>query len=334
LPDDQPSDWPAIGEIRKYAARVRAELDGNVAQAGDTLLNVAIEHRLMHAETLAYMLHQLEPRKKRSQEAAPAPAAGPVNDGMIDIPAGTARLGNDGGFGWDNEFDAHEVHVPAFAIGRYKVTNHDYLRFVDAGGYREHSLWSEEARIWISKEGITHPAFWNTSGGRWHYKTMFGEIPLPGDWPVWVSHAEASAYAAWAGKRLPTEAEWQRAVYGDGARPYPWGEATPDAARGNFDFTRWDPVSVAAHAAGKSAFGAEDMLGNGWEWTSTVFAPFAGFRTFPFYPGYSANFFDGKHYVMKGGSPRTAACMLRRSFRNWFQPHYPYVYAGFRCAEA
>jgi formylglycine-generating enzyme required for sulfatase activity len=114
---------------------------------------------------------------------------------------------------------------------------------------------------------------------------------------------------------------------------YPWGEEAPSPQRGNFDFASWDPTPVQAHPQGNSAFGVADLLGNGWEWTSTVFGPFPGFRSFSFYPGYSASFFDGKHFVMKGGSPRTAACMLRRSFRNWFQPHYPYMYAKFRCVE-
>jgi formylglycine-generating enzyme required for sulfatase activity len=135
---------------------------------------------------------------------------------------------------------------------------------------------------------------------------------------------------------LPTEAQWQRAAYGtpEGEeRAYPWGSEKPSAKRGNFDFEHWDPISVAAHPEGASAFGVADLLGNGWEWTSTPFGPFAGFEPFPFYRGYSADFFDNKHFVMKGGSPRTAACILRRSFRNWFQPHYPYVYAGFRCVS-
>jgi formylglycine-generating enzyme required for sulfatase activity len=165
---------------------------------------------------------------------------------------------------------------------------------------------------------------------------MFDEIPLPLDWPVYVSHAEASAYARWAGKVLPSEAQWHRAAYGtpDGPeRPYPWGAQPPSPQRGNFDFHRWDPVSVGSFEKGQSAFGVLGLLGNGWEWTSSVFGPFPGFERFSFYPGYSADFFDDKHYVMKGGSPLTAACMLRRSFRNWFQPHYPYVYAGFRCVS-
>ena len=165
---------------------------------------------------------------------------------------------------------------------------------------------------------------------------MFAEVALPLDWPVYVSHAEANAYARWAGKRLPTEAEWHRAAYGseDGReRSYPWGDAAPGSRLGNFDFCRWEPTPVNAFPEGQSAYGVCDMLGNGWEWTSSVFAPFRGFEPFPFYRGYSADFFDGKHFVLKGGSARTAACMLRRTFRNWFQAHYQYVYAGFRCVS-
>ena len=165
---------------------------------------------------------------------------------------------------------------------------------------------------------------------------MFGTILLPLSWPVYVSHAEASAYACWAGKQLPTEAEWHRAAYsspGGTESSYPWGNSPPDRTHGNFHFESWDAAAVDAHPAGASAFGVFDLLGNGWEWTRTQFAPFPGFRAFSFYPGYSANFFDGKHFVLKGGSPQTDRCMLRRPFRNWFQPHYTYVYATFRCVE-
>ena len=170
----------------------------------------------------------------------------------------------------------------------------------------------------------------------WEYRAMFGNVPLPMPWPVYVSHAEASAFARWAGRKLPSEAQWHRAAYGspDGVeRKFPWGDSAPDASRGNFHHRRWDPNPVDAHPGGASAFGVYDLLGNGWEWTSTPFAPLPGFEAFSFYQGYSANFFDGQHFVMKGGSSRTDECMLRRSFRNWFQPHYPYLYATFRCVE-
>ncbi len=220
---------------------------------------------------------------------------------MVSVEAGSVVLGRSEGFGWDNEFDAHTVDVTAFEMDRYKVTNGDYLKFIEAGGYEEKSLWSEDAWQW--KQGITRPVFWKNLNT---YRTMFQEIPLPLDWPVYVSHSEASAYARWVGKSLPTEAEWQRAA--------------EDSPIGNAGFHRWDPVPVDS-----------GMIGNGWEWTSTLFRPFPGFKAFPFYPGYSANFFDDQHYVMKGGSARTAECLLRPSFRNWFQPNYQYVYSGFRC---
>ena len=132
------------------------------------------------------------------------------------------------------------------------------------------------------------------------------------------------------------EAEWQRAAcatpQGD-ERTYPWGSQAPAPEFGNFDFRRWSPMPVNAHPAGGTAFGVQGMVGNGWEWTSTEFAPFPRFKAFPFYPGYSADFFDGKHFVMKGGSARTAACMLRPTFRNWFQAHYQFIYTGFRCVS-
>jgi iron(II)-dependent oxidoreductase len=165
---------------------------------------------------------------------------------------------------------------------------------------------------------------------------MFGETPLPLNAPVWVTYREAASYAEWKGMRLPSEPEFHRAAYAtlDGEeRPYPWGNEPPDASRGNFDFHHWDATDAESTPAGDSAFGVSQLVGNGWEWTSTQFGPFPGFEQFSFYPGYSQNFFDEEHYVMKGGSPRTAACMVRRSFRNWFRPNYPYVYAGFRVAE-
>jgi ergothioneine biosynthesis protein EgtB len=263
---------------------------------------------------------------------------------MVAIPAGVATLGllrSLETFGWDNEREAHTVDVPAFAIDRYKVTNRRYLDFMAAGGYETRGFWSDEDWDWKTAQGISHPVFWEKAGDRWLYRTMFDEVPLPLDWPVYVSHAEASAYARWAGKSLATEAEWHRAAYGtagEGERTFSWGTEAPNVRSGktrfgNFDFHRWDPTPVNGFPEGRSAFGVDDIVGNGWEWTSTVFAPFPGFKPFPFYRGYSADFFDGKHFVMKGGSARTAACMLRASFRNWFQAHYQYVYTGFRCVS-
>jgi formylglycine-generating enzyme required for sulfatase activity len=231
------------------------------------------------------------------------------------------------------------VDVPAFEIDVHDVTNADFLAFVEAGGYRDASLWSPDNHAWLQREQIEHPAFWIRRGDAWFWRGMFEDIPLPATWPVYVSQAEASAYAKWKGRRLPTEAEYHRAAFGapsDGAasaREYPWGSDAPDDQRGNFDFQGWEPVPVGSRPAGASAWGVQDLAGNGWEWTSTVFGPFPGFAPMASYPEYSADFFDGQHFVMKGGSPATARELLRPSFRNWFRPNYPYVYAAFRTVE-
>jgi ergothioneine biosynthesis protein EgtB len=361
LPTDQPADWPSIAAVQDYVRKIRDVLDEKLADALahphlptsdgfplSTLLNVAIEHRLMHAETLAYMLHQLPLERKVRQSEPLIEVTDPVVHRSVEIPAGAVTLGlprGSGLFGWDNEYEAHTVNVPAFAIDQYKVTNQQYLEFITSGGYETRAFWGDTDNNddwnWKSGQGISHPAFWKREGKQWLYRTMFDDVPLPLDWPVYVSQAEAKAYARWAGKLLPTEAEWQRAAYatahGD-EQAYPWareawGSEAPETTFGNFDFVRWSPAPVNAFPQGRSAFGVHDLLGNGWEWTSTEFAPFPGFEPFPFYRGYSADFFDGKHFVMKGGSARTAACMLRRTFRNWFQAHYQFIYTGFRCVS-
>ncbi|APA88280.1 SUMF1/EgtB/PvdO family nonheme iron enzyme [Paraburkholderia sprentiae WSM5005] len=342
FPTDQPGDWPSLDRVHEYATRARRQIDAALGERGNParddaavqLLNVAIEHRLMHAETLAYMLHQLPLAQKNTALREPVVTRAQRRDAlssMVSVPAGTTVLGmprEAGRFGWDNEFGEMVVDVPAFEIDRYMVTNGAFLEFLEAGGYREPKWWSPKDWAWKEAEHIEHPAGWSQGSAQdgraaWTLRTMFDDVPLPLDWPVYVSHAEASAYARWAGKALPTEAQWQRAAHG-----------APQAVSGNFDFRSWDPRPVDAHPDNVSAFGAEGQFGNGWEWTSTLFEALPGFEAFPFYPGYSANFFDGQHYVLKGGSARTALCMLRPEFRNWFQPHYQYVYAGFRCVRA
>ena len=317
LPSDQPSDWPSEEEVRAYNAKLRERIDRVLDQSPEDLFQMAIEHRLMHAETLAYLLHNLPYDHKVSREADRSLTVAAQN-GFRDIPAGTATLGRKRGedFGWDNEYEEQKRDVPAFAIAKHKVSNGEYLEFVRAGAPAPH--------------------FWIARAGEWHYRGMFGEIPLPLVWPVYVTQQEAAAYAAWRGKSLPTEAQFHRAAYATpegGERSYPWGECEPAATQGNFDFHGWEPASVDATPGGDSAFGVSQLCGNGWEWTSSVFAPFDGFREAAAYPGYSANFFDGQHYVLKGASPRTAGRFLRRSFRNWFRKEYPYLYASFRCVE-
>ena len=356
LPTDKPGDWPNIAKTEKYKSAIRARLDQALREpdigrdsllADGTLLNVAVEHRLMHAETLAYLLHNLPLERK-------IPHPGPKSDPRpapqqrwLTIPEGATTLGKSrrgGSFGWDNEFEEQRISVPSFSIGAFPVTNGEYMEFLQACGYEDSRYWRPQDWEWKRQQRLEHPQYWLPRSSsvatdpdtQWEYRSMFGVIPLPPSWPVYVSHAEASAYARWAGKKLPTEAQWHRAAYGTPGeiqREYPWGDALPDLTRGNFHSKSWHAAPVDAHPAGASAFGVQDLLGNGWEWTSTPFGPLPGFTPFPFYKGYSADFFDGRHFVMKGGSARTDVSMLRRSFRNWFQPHYPYVYATFRCVE-
>jgi gamma-glutamyl hercynylcysteine S-oxide synthase len=352
LPKDQPHDWPSVAEIQQYNQRVRHDIDAfletqvpadphSPATSAKTLLHVAVEHRLMHAETLAYLLHRMPYEQKHPQhQPAVSGKASSHKPAMLAVPAGRTTLGlprnEQAGFGWDNEFTAHEVDVPEFLIDKFMVTNGDFLEFLNAGGYDDRNLWKDSDWHWIQSQQIRHPAFWRKQGNDWFYRGMFEEAALPLDWPVYVSHAEASAYARWAGKSLPTEAQWHRAAYGDRRGPdrdFPWGNDSRVQGKGNFHFSRWDPAPVSANPESVSAFGAASMLGNGWEWCSNEFAPFPGFEPFPFYPGYSANFFDGQHFLLKGGSSRTAAPLLRRSFRNWFQAHYQYAYTGFRCVK-
>jgi gamma-glutamyl hercynylcysteine S-oxide synthase len=308
LPCDQPRDWPGVPEVAAYNRRVRAEFDAVFDRLPEQLCHIAIEHRLMHAETLAYILHNMAYQKKVAplNSGPGAPSDGRVDTvrhRMVDFAAGKVQVGlpKDQGFGWDNEFQAHCVDVPAFSIGKYKVTNGQYLEFV--------------------RQGAPPPFFWHRDGDEWRYRGMFQDAELPLDAPVYVTHDEAEAFAKWRGMRLPSEPEFHRAASNSGVSS-------------NVDFRYWDPIAVnadeAADAGPQQSAGPQQMVGNGWEWTSTVFAPFPGFEPMPFYTNYSEPFFDGAHYVLKGGSPRTAACMLRPSFRNWFRPAYPYLYSTFR----
>jgi formylglycine-generating enzyme required for sulfatase activity len=320
-------DWPSRSQIEHFVRacdeRVIDALEhGRLVDPSNPRLRRAqsvytvLEHEPMHHETLIYIIHQLDSAYKgriAQQHYDHTPPQNPLQR----VEAGTAHLGADPdtlAFGWDNEFGPCEVEVPAFSISRYPVTNGDWMRFVEAGG--------------------PVPSFWIEREGEFLLRGVFEELPLPRSWPVYVSHDQAQAYASWAGMRLPTEAQFHRAAYGtpDGRdRIYPGGGAPPNAMHGNFDFERFDPEPVDAHPAGASAWEIEDLVGNGWEWTSSAFGPFPGFEPMASYPQYSAEFFDGRHYVMKGASPVTARELIRPSFRNWFYNDYPYVYAKFRC---
>jgi formylglycine-generating enzyme required for sulfatase activity len=301
LPADSASEWPQVEEVRCYNSRTREVIDDSLPNVPDEILHAAIEHRLMHAETMAYIMHQL-PYEAKVGPVTERSAEGSVPEPRgIEIPGGLAKLGRgrDQGFAWDNEREPFSERVPAFAIDRYKVTNGEYLEFV--------------------REGGQPPFFWTKRGDEWHYRAMFAEIRLPLDRPVYVTKCQAEEYARWRGGELPTEAQFHRAA----------ALSVPSI---NSDFRYWDPIPVTADNTPENA--PAQMIGNGWEWTSTVFGPFPGFEPQAYYNNYSAPFFDGAHFVLKGGSPMTAARLLRPSFRNWFRPSYPYIYATFRLVRS
>lgn len=319
LPQDRPQDWPSLDQVHEYVRGVRRRLDDVLDDAPDPVFRIVLEHRLMHAETLTYMLHAL-PYERRiviPSRARPRPPTQPPELRRIEIPPGSATLGRarGSGFGWDNEFDSKEEWVERFVVAKHKVTNGQFLAFVAEGGEPPH--------------------FWTAGRDGWRYRGFHAEVPLPLDHPVYVSRDQAEAFARWAGAALPTEAQFHRFAFGtEGAeRSLPWGDEPPAPDSGNFDFLEPDTVSVSATPAGDSAFGVSQTVGNGWEWTRTAFGPFPGFEPFPSYPEYSAAFFDGAHAVLKGGSCATDRVLLRRSFRNWFRPHYPYAYTTFRVVE-
>jgi formylglycine-generating enzyme required for sulfatase activity len=318
-------DWPDRATVRSFAAACDAALVDDIGHArlddpanplliGAQALFTILEHEEMHQETLSYIINRLPPAAKHgdggSVRDVPAAPRAPVT-----VPAGRATLGRPpgSGFGWDNEFGTVSVEVPAFAIDAYDVTNGEYAAFVRAGG--------------------APPPFWFERDGAWWLRGAYAEFPLPLSWPVYVSHDEAVAFCTWSGARLPSEAEYDRAAYGSPTgdeRPYPWGAQSPAAQHGNFNFRRFDPEPIGSSPAGASAWGVEDLIGNGWEWTSTPFGPLPGFEAMAAYPQYSTDFFDTRHYVLKGASPVTSSNLVRRSFRNWFYADYPYMYATFR----
>jgi ergothioneine biosynthesis protein EgtB len=316
--------WPDRGLVAEYIGRVDNEMSRAFEAGIDPLyLHTAVEHEEMHQETLMYLIHQLphdlkrKPAEARIDETGDLPPAS-----WVQIEAGVVQLGADPRrvpFGWDNEFPPMRTEVRAAEIASRKVSNGDFLEFVDAGGYKNENLWSDSGWRFIQEAKISAPPFWRRDNGEWQYQGLFESMPLPLDWPVYVSHIEATAFTRWRDCRLPTEAEWHRAFESASA---------PRPDRDNFDFVSWNPSPVSGPNRGLF-----QLAGNGWEWTSVPFGGFPGFKPFPHYPGYSADFFDGVHFVLKGASPVTPAPLVRTSFRNWFQDHYRYAYTAFRCAR-
>jgi formylglycine-generating enzyme required for sulfatase activity len=320
--------WPTRPEVWEFAAKCDAVVEDILRnepldRKGDTRTErghaawTILEHEPMHHETFSYILHRMPFANKvrpddyvRPSDAAHPPLA------RVEVPSGVATLGvarDAVVFAWDNEYDEHRVHVDRFECDVYPITNRQWMAFVRDGG--------------------PVPSFWVEADGGFKLLAAWELLPLLESAPVWVTSEQARQYAAWAGRRIMSEAEYHRAAFGTpggGEQAFPWGDAPPTRAHGNFDFQNWDVTPAGAYPQGTSAFGVAELIGNGWEHTSTPFFPFDGFKPHASYLRYSADFFDGKHYVVKGASPVTPIEHIRRSFRNWYYGDYPYLYAKFR----
>jgi iron(II)-dependent oxidoreductase len=297
---------------------------------------MVVSHEQQHDETMLQTL-QLRTGPALLGPGAPLPPGRPGLAGTTAlVPGGPFTLGVDGTdepFSLDNERPAHTVDVPAFRIGRVPVTNAEFAAFVDDGGYDQPRWWSDRGWQHRSDAGLCRPQFWGPERTR----TRFGVVEeLPPDEPVQhVTFFEAEAYAAWAGGRLPTEVEWEKAAAWDPTtgrrRRFPWGAADPTPELANLGGHALRPAPVGAYPAGASAYGVEQLIGDVWEWTCSPFRPWPGFTPM-LYADYSAPFFDGDYRVLRGGSWAVGASIVRPSFRNWDHPIRRQVFSGIRLA--
>ncbi len=316
-------------------------------------------HEDMHDEAFTYtrQTHGYPPPHLGHITTVPTPGGGPY-PGDAEVPGGTYLLGalpggtgqfaRDGSFVFDNEKWAHPVELRPFKIARAAVTQSEFAAFVDDGGYREPRFWSEAGWNWRTAASADHPIYWQEdSSHRWHRRVFDQVVPLEPHKPVLhVNWYEAEAYCKWAGRRLPTEAEWEMAASAEpgGAegsdvtqlsgwrkRRHPWGDEQPTPDRANLDWLAMGCLDVGALPSGDSYFGCRQMLGNVWEWTADTFGPYPGFVIDP-YKEYSQPWF-GDQKVLRGGCWTTRSRLIRNTWRNFYTPDRRDVWGGFRtCA--
>lgn len=356
LPDEE--------RLRSFLANVRdRSLDvlSKVDLAGDATLtrdgfvhDMTVRHEDQHRETMLATLQlfggqDTEPSGSTDEEETATqpfsppsrePTPSPVTEvrGMVEVPAARVQMGTQQQVGtYDNEWSPHEVELDAFAIDRAPVTNGAFIEFIEDGGYEDASHWSEDG--WMIRQALDleHPKFWTKIDGRWHRRSYDRTEPVPEREPVvHVSFYEAQAYAAWADKRLPTEAEWETAACWDPDEEtrnrFPWGDQPWDPSKANLGQRSFAPAEIGAYPEGASPVGCHQMVGDIWEWTVSTFAGYPGFEAFP-YPEYSAEHFEAGFHVLRGGSWATMPSCAHVTFRNWHQGDHQQIFAGFRCAR-
>lgn len=340
-------EWPTVDAVRAYRKEVRQRVDHLIQTLPLTLpidwnhpwwvILMGIEHERIHLETSSVLIRQQRldlVRPHPDWRPCPDSAAAPEN-ALVPIPAGSVHIGKDKStptYGWDNEYGVHEAEVPAFAAGRYLVSNQEFLPFVEAGAYRNDQLWEEEGRAWKNFSQATHPCFWIRDGASWQLRLMTEEVPMPWDWPVEVNYHEAKAFCNWkraqSGEpyRLPTEDEWYRLYDVSGVAEVPAGKA----ATANLHLHHYAsacPVNKFRHGD------LYDVVGNVWQWTETPIYPFAGFAVHPLYDDFTTPTFDERHNLFKGGSWISCGNEALNSARYAFRRHF-FQHAGFRYVVA
>jgi iron(II)-dependent oxidoreductase len=328
-----------VAEVREKAfdALERTPLRGRKLVEHGFAFGMIVQHEQQHDETML-ATHQLRAGAPVLRAPAPPPGTRPATREVLG-PGGPFTMGTSTEpWALDNERPAHPVDVPAFVIDTAAVTNVEYAEFVEAGGYDEPRWWSEVGWAHRVSAGLVAPQFWERDGSGSWYRRRFGAVePLAADEPVvHVCFHEAEAYARWAGRRLPTEAEWEKAARfdpGSGrSRRYPWGDEEPTPEHANLGQRHLQPAPAGAYPLGASALGVQQLIGDVWEWTSSGWYPYPGFEVFP-YPEYSQVFFGGDYRVLRGGSFGTAPAAVRGTFRNWDHPVRRQIFSGFRCAR-
>jgi gamma-glutamyl hercynylcysteine S-oxide synthase len=317
--------------------------DAGPLLSGGFVYELILRHEMQHSETILQTLQIMtaEVYAPRPVYAWPTPAAGRQKD-MVLVPGGPFEMGalaalEHGVFAYDNELQRHERELPAFLIDVAPVTNGEFAAFVQDGGYDRPDLWSPAGWQWREQKRRALPRYWSRDGDGFVVRRFAEVEPLDPEQPVChVSWFEADAFARHAGKRLPSEAEWEKAASWDAAaqakRTYPWGESASTPSLANLDQLAFGTAPAGAYPDGASASGALQMLGDVWEWTADGFEAYPGFEAFP-YREYSEEFFGGPYRVLRGGSWATQPEAVTNTFRNWDYPERRQIFAGLRCAR-
>jgi len=331
-----------LAEIRERVLErlETADLDDrNPLLADGYVYHMVLQHEYQHNETILQTLQLKlgEPYHPPARFALPEVAGHHAElDSMVDVPAGEYTTGTDDrSMAYDNERPAHQVRIPGFRIDRRPVTNGDYLEFMRDGGYADPGHWTPAGWEWLRQAQCEAPKYWSRRGDDWIVRVMDRETPVDPRRPVChVSYHEAAAFARWAAKRLPTDAEWEIAAGWDGGtvRRFPWGDDDATSRDANVDQLSFDTAPVGAYTRNVSPMGCYGMIGDVWEWTSSDFTGYPGFQSFP-YSEYSEPFFGSEYKVLRGGSWATRPGAIRNTFRNWDYPIRRQIFSGFRCAS-